>query len=86
MAIVCEAVIRIGRRAIRRRLDLAISASAFAAIYLLGVPFPVIVLLAAFTGWLGSRLLQEGPRRVDLQIDQSRVSAVVADRCMFGHF
>jgi len=59
VAIVCEAVIRIGRRAIRRRADLAISSAAFVAIYFVGVPFPAIVLAAALGGWVWTRLSPE---------------------------
>jgi len=56
VAVVCEAVLRIGRRAIRTRAHLGIAAAAFAAIYVLSVPFPLIVAGAALAGWLGSRL------------------------------
>lgn len=62
VAIVCEAVLRIGRRAIRRRAHLALALAAFTAIYLFGVPFPLIVALAALTGWLGSRIVPEAFR------------------------
>ncbi len=55
VAIVCEAVFRIGRRAIRRRSHIAISAGAFIGIWFLGIPFPLIVLLAGLVGWIGSR-------------------------------
>ena len=57
VAIVCEAVLRIGRRAIRRRAHLALALAAFAAIYLFGVPFPLIVALAA---WVGLGLAEPG--------------------------
>ena len=57
VAIVCEAVLRIGRRAIRSPAHLAIAVTAFVAIYLVGVPFPLIVLGAALTGWVGSRVM-----------------------------
>ncbi len=57
VAIVCEAVLRIGRRAVKRRWHLLVSGGAFVAIYYFGVPFPLIVLSAAFAGWAGSRIL-----------------------------
>jgi chromate transporter len=50
LAIVIEAVLRIGRHALRRRVHLAFAAAAFVAIFLLGVPFPAIVLAAALGG------------------------------------
>src|SRR5687768_6792362 len=56
VAIVVEAVIKIGGRALKRRAHLLIAAAAFAAIYFLRVPFPLIVLLAALVGLAGSRL------------------------------
>jgi len=55
VAIVCEAVFRIGKRALRSRSHAAISAAAFVGIWFLGIPFPLIVLLAALAGWLGAR-------------------------------
>jgi chromate transporter len=56
VAIVCEAVLRIGRRAVQRWAHLAIAATAFVAIYWLHMPFPWIVGLAALAGWLGSQV------------------------------
>ncbi len=56
VAIVVEAVLRIGRRALRRGAHVAIAALAFVAIYVLHVPFPLIVLGAAATGLAVGRL------------------------------
>ncbi|MER8461777.1 chromate efflux transporter [Mesorhizobium sp. M1409] len=56
LAIVIEAVIRIGRRALKNRVTVSIAVAAFIAIYALNVPFPLIVLLAGLTGWLGDRV------------------------------
>src|SRR5262245_60062362 len=50
VAIVVEAVMRIGRRALRRPSHYAIAAASFVAIYFLHVPFPLIVLSAAQYG------------------------------------
>jgi len=55
VAIVVEAVFRIGRRALARASHVAIAALAFVAIYLLHVPFPWIVLGAGLAGWAGMR-------------------------------
>lgn len=57
VAVVVEAVLKIGGRALKRRVHLVIAALAFVAIYFLAVPFPLIVLLAAFMGLAGTRLL-----------------------------
>jgi chromate transporter len=56
LAIVIEAVIRIGRRALKNRVMVSIAVAAFIAIYALNVPFPLIVLLAGLTGWMGDRV------------------------------
>lgn len=53
LAVVVEAVLRIGRRAIKNRIMLAISACAFIAIFFFRVPFPWIVLCAGLCGLLG---------------------------------
>jgi chromate transporter len=55
LAIVLEAVRRIGRRALANRAMLAIAATAFVAIFFFGVPFPLIVLGAAILGFAGGR-------------------------------
>src|SRR4030095_13394281 len=47
VAIVVEAVLKIGARALKRRVHALIAAIAFLAIYFLHVPFPLIVLPAA---------------------------------------
>ena len=56
LAVVVEAVIRIGRRALKNQVMIAIALVAFLAIYVLNVPFPLIVLFAGITGWIGNRL------------------------------
>jgi chromate transporter len=55
LAIVLEAVLRIGRRALRNAVMVTLAAVAFVAIFLLDVPFPLIILGAALIGWLGGR-------------------------------
>ncbi|MBC7951446.1 MAG: chromate efflux transporter [Rhodospirillaceae bacterium] len=52
LAVVLEACLRIGRRALRGRAAVAVAALAFVAIFALGVPFPIIVLTAAIIGAL----------------------------------
>src|SRR3546814_3495755 len=65
LAVVVEAVIRIGRRALKNRALYAIAAVAFIAIFFLEAPFPLIVVSAAVAGFVGGRL------RPDLFILQS---------------
>jgi chromate transporter len=55
LAIVLDAVRRIGRRALGNNAMRLIAATAFVAIFFLGVPFPLIVLGAAVLGYAGGR-------------------------------
>jgi chromate transporter len=55
LAIVIEAVVRIGRRALRTNAAVAIAAAAFVAIFVLGVPFPAIVIAAGLFGYALTR-------------------------------
>jgi chromate transporter len=55
LAIVVQAVVRIGRRALTTRPMQALAATAFVAIFALHVPFPVIVLGAALIGYVATR-------------------------------
>ncbi len=59
MAVVVEAVVRIGRRALKNGLLVGIAALAFIAIFFFGVPFPAIVVGAGLLGWLGGRFLPD---------------------------
>ena len=55
LAIVLQAVVRIGSRALKSRGLIALAAAAFLAIFILDVPFPLIVLAAAMIGLIGRR-------------------------------
>jgi chromate transporter len=55
LAIVLEAVVRIGKRALKNRVMIAIAAAAFVAIFFFDVPFPVIILTAGLIGFCGGR-------------------------------
>jgi chromate transporter len=53
LAIVLEAVLRIGRRALKTRSMVAVASAAFIAIFFLRLPFPLIVLAAGLFGYIG---------------------------------
>jgi chromate transporter len=55
LAIVLEAVVRIGRRALKSQVMVALAAAAFVAIFVFDVPFPMIILGAGLIGLLGAR-------------------------------
>ncbi len=53
LAVVIEAVIRIGRRALKSQAMFAIAGAAFIGIFFFNIPFPIIILSAAAIGLLG---------------------------------
>jgi len=53
LAVVLEAVVRIGRRALKNSIMVGLAAAAFVAIFFYGVPFPIIILTAGVIGFLG---------------------------------
>lgn len=59
LAIVIEAVIRIGKRSLKSRSLIALAAAAFVAIFFFAVPFPLIILAAGLLGLSG--LIQTAP-------------------------
>ena len=64
IAIVVEAVLRIGKRALNHAVLVAFAALAFVALYLLAVPFPLIVVAAALGGIILQRFVPEAFRGV----------------------
>jgi chromate transporter len=61
LAIVIQAILRIGARALKggalkNRAAMALAVAAFVGLYVLHIPFPLIVLGAGFIGWIGHRL------------------------------
>jgi chromate transporter len=55
LAIVIQAVVRVGKRALRNNVMRALAAAAFVAIFFFNVPFPLIILTAGLIGYLGAR-------------------------------
>jgi chromate transporter len=55
LAIVVQAVVRVGKRALRNRVMIALAAVAFVAIFFFDVPFPVIIIAAGVIGYFGAR-------------------------------
>lgn len=94
VAVVAEAVIRIGRRTLRSTALRALAAASFVAIFAFAVPFPVIVVAAALGGWSVGRARpgwfpgggNRGPHDTDeapaLLPDDERVPAAAARRAL----
>jgi chromate transporter len=56
LAIVIQAVVRVGKRALRNRIMIGLAATAFIAIFFFSVPFPVIIIGAGVIGYIGAKL------------------------------
>jgi chromate transporter len=56
IAVVAEAVVRIGKRVLKNEVMLAIAVLAFIAVFFFNVPFPMVVLVAAIIGFIGNRV------------------------------
>ncbi len=78
LAIVIQAVIRIGKRALRNAYMYTLAAMAFIAIFFFDVSFPIVIVAAALIGLLGRQLDPERfviikghdtPQQSDRQID-----------------
>ena len=55
LAIVIEAVVRVGKRALKNRVMIALAGLAFVAIFFFAVPFPIIIVAAGLIGFAGVR-------------------------------
>src|SRR5215211_4228873 len=55
LAVVLQAVVRIGSKALKNRIMIALAAAAFVAIFFFSVPFPIIVLTAGIIGFFAGR-------------------------------
>ncbi|MEZ2132643.1 MULTISPECIES: chromate efflux transporter [unclassified Sinorhizobium] len=55
LAIVLEAVVRVGKRALKNNVMVALAAAAFLSLFLFHAPFPLVILAAAVIGYIGGR-------------------------------
>ena len=85
LAIVLEAVLRIGKRALKTRGMIALAAVAFAAIFFFSVPFPIIVVAAAIFGILTWLLDRGAPESIGARVPSVRKSEpALIDRMLDG--
>ena len=56
LAIVIEAVVRIGKRALKNQVLIGLAVAAFIGIFFLDIPFPIIVFGAALIGFVGGSM------------------------------
>lgn len=77
LVIVVEALIRIGKRALKTSFLIGIAAAAFVGIYFLAAPFPLIVIAAALIGFLVAR---SAPEQLGLSAKDNHIAAPHPDR------
>jgi chromate transporter len=68
LAFVVEALYKIAKRALKTRLDVLIAVSAFAALFLFGAPFPIVVIAAGLFGLFRA----QGVKSNDLDVAEDR--------------
>ena len=79
LAIVVQAVLRIGRRALRNRMLVLLAVTAFLALALFGVPFPLVVLGAGVAGWAVHRWRRDLIEVPDRPVPEDEVAPLVPD-------
>src|SRR5436305_611077 len=77
LVIVVEALLRIGRRALKTPLLYGLAGAAFAGIFFLNAPFPLIVAIAALVGYLMAR---RAPEQVGLKDEVIVTTPAAPDR------
>jgi len=77
LVIVIEALIRIGKRALKTSLLLSLAGGAFVGIFFLALPFPLIVAAAALIGYVVAR---KAPGQLGLTGHAERVQPPAKDR------
>jgi len=77
LVIVLEALLRIGKRALKTPLLYGLAGAAFVGIFFLSAPFPVIVAIAALIGYLAAR---RSPELVGLKNEAADVGPADPDR------
>jgi chromate transporter len=88
LAVVFEAVLRVGKRALTSRVHVLLAVSAFLAIFFLHVRFPLVVLGAAAFGLVGQRLvpgLFPPPKPNHVDDSQQSVIGLLASAGELGH-
>ena len=78
LVLVIEALLRIGRRALRGRAAWALAAAAFVALFVFGVPFPAVVLGAGLVGWLAPDAFSSAAHGADAADTPALIDAVLA--------
>ncbi len=84
LAIVIQAVVRVGGRALGHPALVGIAVAAFAALALFGVPFPAVVAVAATAGWALGRYAPQTVQQVGGHAVAGGPPPLIADDALHG--
>jgi chromate transporter len=79
MAVVVEAVIRIGKRALKNNYMIVISVISFISIFFLNIPFPLIIFGAALVGFIGGKFWPDRFQVIRGQVADSDSRTAISD-------
>jgi chromate transporter len=88
LAVVVEAVIRIGKRALKSRVLVVVAAVAFLSLFFFEVPFPLVVVAAGVFGFVGSRIAPKvfpEPSKLDVKPGEETMIERMAASGELGH-
>ncbi|MDP3739259.1 MAG: chromate efflux transporter [Hyphomonadaceae bacterium] len=84
LALVAEAMWKIGKRSLKTGLDLAIAVAAFASLFLFGVPFPVVIIAAAALGMVRIKPANSQPLQPEATPVQPRATGALGAAALWG--
>ena len=79
VAIVAQAVVRVGKRALIHPALIGIAVAAFLALAVFGVPFPIVIGVAALAGWLLSKIKPDALRTANGRDEDTGPPPLIAD-------
>ncbi len=84
LAIVSQAVWRIGKRALKNRFLIAIAVGAFIALFVFDLPFPIVVAVSGLAGYIGNRVRPDLFAVKPSQAADTGPSPLIADDALHG--
>ena len=79
LAVVVEAVVRIGKRALKTRAAVAIAAAAFVALFAFGAPFPLVIAVSALLGAVGLPVRRPAAAGGEVTVGPSLIDRLFAE-------
>ena len=91
LAVVIEAIIKIGKRALKSKAMYAIAFGTFIGIFFLSIPFPILIIMAAIIGVIGEIIKRKSDfnvNNISVQIVPDKNTAIIdikLDNNVFAH-